>query len=899
MNESAIIKKKQLLRKRTELLEEIGQAIFEEKELPAEFEFLHQEFSSMDVLLNQLKDRNRILREEKDRAYWDYNELLRKLNHKVRGFEKQLACLKQDYDEAKLKLQYRQDQLAQKKQKLPADDFEELMEEEARLRQKVEQLEAEKQREVAKIQKEIKPWEVRIDQLDKAIMNVLEEEGRLSFNRRKRLRDLGHYYHAQKPDSPSFGVKYGQLKLIQMELAASLKNRPPEEVPTSKKRANTSWLWLTALLVALMGIGYLSRTQFGTRDMSLDAIGEAFMADQPDLRVMADLDLEDVVLASDMVPRFANLPGGEAAFEGFNRSDIRAFVIARENSAGKPLRFCGLKLGRTPTRFGFRLIQQGWRYRATTLNLRALTNGDWVWLVFQDRAFFLLPASALDEFEAFDHAGGGESLRISRDIQPFGNNRPLLQGFHRFQLTKSGDQYRLSLFADQPLPDLPLRRQFVRSLGLNRGTDPSFGFGANSLRLSGSWATLNLQESGLDDLPEKITQLVDRSLASIGEQAPVNAPDLQEIDLTPWPASPNQRLLTYRVRDGALKLVDDQSIGLALKDLGFNRTNNGLYVLDGEGQCVYRFNFNGQKPVLKDRLYFPDAVPGNQSAAEGQSFQPALLRIAPDDRSAVVLEAPRSRAYSRLGNARLALISMNDLSLLWRDELPKGVREGYAAVWDPTGETLFLGCDVAKRRGSSAIGVLVYRREGNSLSLSRFVELSKQGSLLQVPSLEAAGNHLFLLKTPQQQLVRYQINDGRAEDSYGFIGNPGTIDRSLLTPGPSRLLLNRSKEIALVTDPPGGEVGGNHNLVYLLDLRGERIKLLDRMDLKEVPASIVKRKLTDQFWMCQTQSKAIGSLKIEKGLLVLGPVHPVPYHPKVIEMDQWGTTLFVLGETGP
>lgn len=104
MDDNKIIRKKQLLVRRDDILEAIGLDLYETGNLPPRFESMRLDFHNMDILLTQLKDRFRALQEERNKVRTEELECLAQLSKVEHFWEKELSIPLRDREEAKLRL---------------------------------------------------------------------------------------------------------------------------------------------------------------------------------------------------------------------------------------------------------------------------------------------------------------------------------------------------------------------------------------------------------------------------------------------------------------------------------------------------------------------------------------------------------------------------------------------------------------------------------------------------------------------------------------------------------------------------------------------------------------------------------------------------------------------------
>ncbi|MDJ0836922.1 MAG: hypothetical protein QNK37_10425 [Acidobacteriota bacterium] len=885
MSESVLNKKKRLLIQRDELLEEIGQAIFESEELPNEFKMLPQEFNSMDILLSQLKERYRALKEERDKVRQDVKAILQRMTVEDKHFEDALRPKRQLRDELALRVRFQKDQLRKRLRKqqlkrprkkedavIPA----ELRQDYEKMQGQCDELEGEKEAARKACRNELKPLEDRVQDLDLTIRKVHAEEEQLSSHRKKRLRDLGFWYHNRHPDATEFGPRFGQLKLLRLELAESNKKQPVELPPLEPEkpeaRENRGWIWVVVFFLVAGGLGYLQRTRYRVDNVPLEGIAVAFQANAFDYRVYADLTDNPPATLNPDLPDLSELPGS-IAFRDMGPEDITAFVVSRDKTAEGDLRFCGLHFRRVPTRFPFRLAQEGWTNLATEKNWRAMVRGGWVWIILNERTYFLTPEDQVDRFLDLTYTDGGPDLVVQKPLPGFDSNRPLLFGYRRVRWLRNGSDSRFELRTEALLNDLPLRRDYVRSVLPEEGP----------VRVSFEGVNLILETTGLpvtdvgsEGLQRHITMLADRALtpARSSQHNPSGLP-------APENAEGEHSLLVFRDKTDHLEELFELPVDHPVDDLTYD-VRGSLFALDQEGRSLYRYAFQGGGLVPDGRVNFSEY----DTQDDMQDFRPGRLVPAPDGTGLLLLETRRKG-----GPPRLVFVSPVNLQVLWVEVLPEGVRRADCAAWDAASERLYVGCGKGRRTDA---GLVVINRTGYRLDVEETVTLTPGRKRTYIAAILLTPEAAYLQQLPEGRLIRFELA-GHTSD----VLEPDQLERSNVgdRAGPNHLLLSRTGELLFMLDPLGDS---RADKAMRLIRRDRRPEFLGSLPFSTGAFSMVRIPLTDRLWVSRPEEDRLISVMLRKGKLESKQLRLFTHFtPRHLALDEWGHHLFVAGKRHP
>ena len=904
MEDERFYKKKKLLTQRNSLLEDIGLAVFERGNLPENFANLPQEFHSMEILVRQLRDRYRTLREERDRVHIDHEDLMNQMVKSDDESDRKLKPLRNQLNEVSLKIQCLKDQNKRSSLLPKMDESLPLLEEQAKeIRASIGLQEEERNRARRKNRARIDPLAERLERLNRAIRKVQDEEEHLMTVRHRHLRDLGFWYHAHKPGDETFAESYEHLDKLRSELAETPKKTGSGPLLLRKKQESGNWTWFAVLACIAIIIGYRYRTQFRREDIPMAGIAANFLTDAADNRLFADFNRIDRALVADRLPNLEKLPGG-SVFRGVASSDLTAILIAR-NSADEQLKFCGLKFRTPPARFALRLSQDGWKSKKSGLQYRLLVKGSWIWALLNEREFFLFPSGELARFESLSVEKRNESLSMMMRIRPFENNHALLQGFDFLKLTFSDDSFHLMLEALDPLKDAEDRKALfqVRNQERKDPTPPlSLQFSGKRLSISGprnAYQPLSLQ-------PEQIREFVRSNTAALDRPGNPVEKDVASVKKSaiPRPAgavSEKRHLLRlFEHRGGRLNLLDDQEVESHVPGVLFLKRERALIVSGGETGSLAKFTVQNNRLKRSTTRLFQGSMPKADEplSAANVRFNPGPVFPTPDETYVVVLE----NTPAMQSQPRILLVRTSDMEPFWVEDLPRGIINAYSAAWDDAGQILYIGCRATKRRGDSARTLLVYRRDAAFLRLVRFIEMPlTETPWLQVTDLniDHAGEALYFLEWPTSLLVHYPLDQTSASVQIPI--GPATVRKPTQpmedTASVRGFRFNRTENLALVTHSPAAarEEG---DVLLLVNIKAGGTGVVDSLKLGMNTFDYLRIPLSDRFWISAPESNRLLVASIEDQGLKLEQTHRLAgFRPQYLVCDRLGDLLVVSGTT--
>lgn len=875
----AFFKKKQLLAQRDDLLEEIGQELFDSGELPSAFATLPKEFQTFDILVRQLKERYRSLKEERDRSVLHLHDYTEEKNRAEKEIMRELKPARQDCDELMLKERFNKDM------KKPDEACKEISDRLNEALDHVETLEARLARNQMSCNEKIHPLKEHIISLERTIRDVLDEEERLSYERKKRLRDLGYHFRSCPPNKESLASKYAKMKLLRIELAEfqhsekrDRGDRQEEPEVIKKSGLGEGWLVPILILVAAVVLGYFFRTKFEEHDIDFADIAAHYLTDEVTDSLYVDLSQIPVSRVSSLLPRLTSLPGGEISFTSLDSEDLVDLLVAHKEGE---LLYCGLRFRTAPARFSLRLHQKGWDYQTSILSRKVLKKDNWVWLQLNEKAFLLVPADKAQKLEQLPMVNYSQALAFRGSIQPFDNNHALLQGFDRLDIQVDQNRFEVQLTATAPLVDLAEREDLLKSSLARK--DLSVSFKNQELDIAGS-ADLLPDTFDLVELQAMIANQV-RPIMRKKDRIQLN----ETVNLEP--GTETERLLLFETSYGEPKDVAHLPLDGGVVESHFQEATKGLLVLTEAN--LKRYRINKSRLEYDCSAEFAEAEVGdNGNGARG--FEASQMIVTPDSTFAVILENER-RGVFRSQRPRFLLTDLNDVVITGVETLAGNATACLNGTWDASGETLYLGVRPRQRRGQSRQAVVIYQRQGQDLSFQRILELPNSNERFNITDLwqDSYRDHLYLSLWPQERVVRFDLKQDSDAQLLSLRQSLSKETNATMPRG--GMVSNRTGDGLLMVGSQPNSVDGRHEL-NLIDVSEGKMALIDTLDPGIRISRIWRQPLSDQFWVLSEMDEQILLVQIVDGHLEGKALLPLSgMRPAHIKSDPLGRHVFVIG----
>ncbi len=881
MQEQKFFRKKKLLIERDTLLEELGQYVFEH-ELPPEFADLPKEFKGMDIVMRKLKERARLFREERDRTTLDLREVQDEMARVEKAYKRDIEPMRKDCDAMALKLSYQREPGGAQS---AASEESELSQHYQETRAAYETLHKAHQQLWSRLLERCEPLEQHLYRLENAIFDAQEEMAGLGSTRTRRLRDLGSWYHRRYPKKPEFREKYSQLKQLRQDiveykesdqLSSSESNDTPPKL--TRKREQSPWIWPAVLLCIFTFVGYTFRTEYREDDLSFARIADSFLADQGTYRAFGDFSQPTSPARGLSLPDFERIPGGETIFRSKRVEDIAQVLEARRAPNGELLYF-GVKFRSPPVRFGLRLNSAGWRNQSSILDRPALGKDGWVWLILNERAYFLMRQEDQSKFAEHAKAGDRDSvLYLANPMTPISATRPLLQGYDNFRLEIGKDKFRLDFFGPERPVDLFARQELLTELVSDPDDAIVRAIDERSFSLTGSPSFLEGVALNPQALSEKVNSYLDHYLDAVPTSPFIL--DNRGNDLN----NAGDSLHIYAGTEPP-RLRADLALPGQLRDMAYlQRTKALLTLLDGN---LLRYVHTEKGLAFRDRM----ETGGNSLVPLG--FAPTRLLVSPDESFAILLEQGRREQ----DKARLLLLSLEDLqprSL----ELLGDARNWEGACWDASGSQFFLSYR-KERVGKEGHVVALFRLEQDHLVQTRLLELGTGSKRTRLPDLvrHPTSAQLYMTTWPTEQVLRCDpsqedIDSTHVLELHQRIG--GLTTSEIRGPG---LAFSRDGHYALVaTTDDSGPGAVPRKILSLVEIGTERMASLSSSDPGFSVSAIWRQPLSDRFWVLGTDTRQLRIVEIVEGRVFDRTLRELDgLQPQVICSDTHGRTIFIGG----
>lgn len=911
MDDLRFYKKKRMLARRDDLLEEIGEVVYESGDLPPRFADLHREFRGLDALLRQLWDRKLALQRDFDRLEEDYSIQQKELAKLESAHLKEIKPHRKARDELALKRRHHKDRMVRAPRPRQKPVLEDLERRYRNLEQTVDMLEKDHRRKIAAFQAELEPLEQRREKLNRGIRNVEEERIRLKTSRQRRLRDLGHYYFEKRIDEANFGVKYGQLKILKLELAHSRQEHVHEDFSPVRKPKENQWKWVWLVILAAVLTGYLFRTEFREEEVNLEALAMPFLSDH-DWRIFINLAEVDRLAVSPYLPNLQALPGG-TAFRDFTTEDIVS--LATSGRQPQTPTFLGVSLRRQPSRFANRLRELGWQHRRIPGEWLALSKDDWVWVMLNPRQYVLVHQREVPKLQHDNVSVAADDLLLAGTWPPFNSNKPVLAGADRFELRLKGVSATLAVsFSKEPV-DWGLRKQLLRARRGRDGLPFKIQVADKALVIQCPRDAFTPPTYNADDLQDLVESFMRQYLRE--GRLPIaadNQPDNTEIPTAAnqmalkdtqaetsgaWPSfepfaedrSSNYRIDAYLQDVEQIRRISSANFGEDITGMAFLGQYRSLLVADGGAGTL------AMMPFRRQRLQGAHTVDLSGSerglGVEQSRFQPSFLSVDPKQRFAV-LAGNTSHAERPL----LVLVDLASMRVVWREELPRTVFGIRSAVWSPDGERLYLGCAAKGRRNQTALALLDYQHANGILQLTSLVDLPVANMENQVVAdigLNQKTGHLYLWRVPQRQFVRIPIDAMGAGEYPTFEPLNHLIDDGMVV-NSGRMVMTRHRDQLLLSLNVVDQSTQDRALFALLDVN-QAFQPMNTLSLAVSPEALYRVPLSNRYWATLSGKPHLVRLRIHNQAvqLDLSPAD-LTVHPQWVAMDPFGDFLFLAGK---
>lgn len=896
--------KRELQLKRKGILEDIGEDLLRRGALPPEFQGLPEEFEEIDVLAalsDQQKQKLTDQLADLDAHIVECQDRIRVLDRKRKN-EIDPVAAERDRLNQSIKAEHgtlpgvpgqstAMSQLKELNLKLVA----------------IKESYAESR---SKVKEELETYQRLRDGLSAKIGQLDDEVQQLRARKNNRCVELGAHAREHGIDVTRYGEYYQELESLEHQLAELAPSPPAEEKhSTANPSWNLKWVFLPLGVVVIgLLIALIFRGGFSQRQLPFLSLAREFPAMDGEVRLFWDCDLGLDDIFGSQLPAWSDVPGGDV-FAHVEVSDLARLLISRTDASD--VRLLGLGLRQPKSDFSQALTQAGWMPQSVPGGLRALTDGVWSWIEFDDTQFLLMPKD--DSSWIADHLEARASdvrLFCQRPIAPLNANYPVLQGLNEWTYQLEGDQAEVILKASEPLIDFSLRSQYLSAM-LERieGGQVSFSLSPQQLIVRGPRAQLvppPLEEAAVVAFAASLEQLISAAAARAPQDGapfwashdPIGFDALPEI-----PSSDQQALIAFRQIGFDLELRYAAQLGRALRDVVCGPHSNRLVLSDSTEAALIALCFREDVFVLEKLVHFndgPDGSVNEKLRAQLSGFAPGLLSFSPDGRYLAVLEwNPGDELIGRL-----VLCRGDDLEPIWAGAVPQDCRQPLCCTWNAEGTRLFVGVAGSRGRGV-AQAVLAYHVEADGLVIDRTMGLpadGRSGVEIGAVAVDETQNRLYAVNLDEGSLARYDLD--RSTEM--------PLDRTLLSQlsemDTSRwmvfhidghgLTLDRTGKLALILDRTDFSHRQYGSKVFIADLDAPRPVTLDVVSTRGMPFSTLRLPLTNKFWVSESNRQSLLGLQIEAGnLKTRAQIELGDFSPQHMACSQWGDFLFVAGQT--
>lgn len=895
--------KKQLLVQRDQLLENIGRSVFKANQLPPNFADLPKAFHLNDTLLEQIYERKKTLREARTLVMNDLDVLDQESAAIEAELDEKVGPFAHDLDKLKLNLAYAEDR-QHKGMRLPADhatQIEDLSCKIQALELRVNAGSKHYRDKLEEVEHRAKPLRTRLQRLNRNIEKTFREEQQLEYQVQRRFRELGYSFFENRRDPATFEETYLQLDQLITQLADYRHPPAQAEEKHTPKQESPFWKWVLAAFLLGFLVMVLFRTQYQRSHVDFGQVAKNFHPQEDDYRFFVDLTRQGLGSWHQEIPNLESLPGG-SVFRGIGSQDVLSFLISKQQFGQGELRFCGLQLRKTPARFGYRLVQQGWRRYATELGYEALSKGSLVWLILTHREYLLLEKDHLEQLQIFLDNPESLAFLLEQKLPPFERYQNLLQGLDHLQLSLKQNHFTLSLEPSERIGDADLRRQWLAQFTsqLTQPLPVDMTFSQRGLVFEG---VFDPQASPFQqgNMQAFIYQQLDGLLAAQPKK-PKNKPN-EVVNAQAVEASPNdavvQGLKVYRPTSNGLNPISSMMVGGDVSDLISLPKRDQVLVLDAVSRKLMLLNLK-QGTLGSQQITDLDSAPMNRVLGQDLGgFTPGKLFPTPDEDFAIMLEG----RLPKNGRARMILFDLNTLEPVAAEEMPDSNRLPSSATWSSDGHDLFVG--IANHVESpDRIQVLGFRREGHVLALSRIIRSEAETTRTFIGGL-AMPDHtpdLFFHDLMNQTVMRYKFRVDSSLRTETVKLTDVLTTKSAKSAQALRvaqtMVLSRNGNHAVVVE--GRRIRDNQQEfgVYLVDLIAPQASATSRISLPARPAALSRMPLSNTFWTTLPQTGQLVEIRLlpQKQTLAQQRAVSTPgLAPTLITSDKWGQYLVVGG----
>lgn len=856
-------RKKDLLKKRENLLVEIGLDLVNNATLSESHQNVPRDLERSDHMIQEQVNRLQTLEKKREASRFHLERLSKKeneLNHREEERTKPLIEQLDNLEKEVSTNPKRKSELAKIKQELGVKKNQFLL-----LKQEIEDQKKE-------LEQQDRSAGNQIDEI-RATVDMLEE------TRRKRLRDLAYDYYIHHKKDSMFATKFGHFRLIQLELqelnATEKPNRGLQHIRDERK--HLSWLWAPALVIISLIVFLVFKGEFSTKELSAAGFALDFPQQQGEQRWMFDMESTNEYQnriaenALRLVPDLDILErnGKDSAIESL------AWSLGSQNN----LRFAILEFKAPREGLENDIQTAGWTRKKNSWGVEAFQKGAWSFYRMTPNQFLFLPTDTKLPPQPSTDSRDVE-LMVHTRIEPFDDQHPLVAGYTHFHMTKSRIDFEWSLSPDEAPHDLNQRTHMLETLAqkklLPSGLEVQFE--GSVLKARGP-ASLLLGWTDVSDC----LQWVATELPELKGHAPKDIPWNELGSPIDDPAKTTTPLFSFYHLNGQLQLTQAFDLPGQLTDFFVESKRNDLWALDRG--LVRIFHFEGSDLVLKRIIHL------------AAGFQPQRMQVK-DAMGRVILfddpEHPR----------QFGLIDLQREAWLTSGKAPENVLEITCAEWAPEFGHLYLGVMSSGQWNQRGSGLLVYKDNDGNPALKQLVDfqIGRTGQTgLSALFYHRAHRVLYGLNPLQSTLNYFQVENGLVGPTNGVLLDQMTMVRlerqPIIYADPAQWTVTRNQDAIILLD--GTDFSGKRygRQAFYVDCNSNPPIIKSSTDLGHFPHAITHLPLGRHYAAIAGPDREIVLFHHdEENLEIDSRMKLNNYMPRRLASNTFGNQFFVLAK---
>jgi len=811
-------RKKELLKKREELLVEIGQDILKQESLPEGHQNLVRDMERTEQMVLERTQRLQQVEGQQIRSKAGHKILLAKLEELLENEKQAIEPLEEQLSQ----LEPRSPEHTQVKQKLGQKRNQFLL-----LRQELEERLKEQE-------KALRTSESEINDITSAI-DLLEE------TRKKRLRDLAYDFIQKNKKNSLFATQFGYYRLIQLELQEL--NTPEKAIKglgqIHNERKNLNWLWIPSIIIITLGIFLFFRNEFSLKNTSFTGLSHAIPIEQGETRILLQEDLANPWLKAQAEQALKLAPGIEYHRESSSFSRL-LFSILEDGSLG----FLAVEYVGPQQNIESDFQKNGWTRQKNHWSVEAFTNNQWVWYRLNPKQYICYPAGM--ELPSHPAAGDDElQLLVHTTLPPFGPSHPLIADYSMWHLEQDAHHFQWELKANEPPTDLKQRENLLRILqkraeetAAGSGTPPldiDLKFDSGTLKAEGSPQHVKGWQVPEECIHAALLPLLQFQGTPLHRE--VDPSCLQAIPPSTFRKSAERdsfdAVLRIHLKDRHLSVSGSSRIGGGVSDLMVEGNTSDLWILNRALNLIRIFDTHSGDLVYKSEIELPEGFKG--------------YRMIPLESGGRAILLQHKSAGTSFGMVDLKTMRWINLT-----QTPSHILAVYDACLDSSSQALFLAVSTKGKRGELGHGLLVYNTSSDQFILRQLIDFPIGKTRLTGLSSLVFDSHskmLYGLNTFQGMLQFFHTENGLIGPKDGVLLEQCASLSHKRNPvflfDPRQMTFTRENKSLVMIDFTDfrGKIYGDK--AFLLDLDSTPPVVIDSLKIGSIPLMIQALPLQD------------------------------------------------------